>query len=556
MKFKEQVISALAKATKLKKEQISELIEVPPDPKLGDLSLPCFKLSKQLKQDPKKIAANLAKKIKGAKATGPYINFFVDTQKLAEQVLKQISKEKNKYGSKKKTKKVILIESPSPNTNKPLHVGHLRNLALAISVSKILSAQGYDSKLINLINDRGVHISKSMLAYQNWGKNKKPNKKPDHFVGDYYVMFSQKAKQHPMLLDEAQQMLKEWEAGNKKIIALWKKMNDWAIKGHNETYKRLGVKHTKTYFESDMYEEGRKIVLEGLKKKLFYKKPDGAVAINLGGELGEKILIRKDGTTVYITQDLYLAQQKYKNFKYDKSVYVVGSEQDYHFKVLFKLLELLKLPSAKGCYHLSHGMVYLPSGRIKSREGTKVDADDLLDKLEAFAKKEVKARQKLPEKKLNELSRKIAGAALSYYFLKHNPKTDMLFVPKESISWEGDTGPYLQYALVRAKKIIKKIRAKKGNPKLLSQGYETDLIKHLALFPEVTEQAANQYSPHLVANYAKDLAAKFNMFYEKCSVIRAKSKELQKARLMLVSAFAQTLKNALDLLGIEDVELM
>ncbi|MBD3262987.1 arginine--tRNA ligase [Candidatus Woesearchaeota archaeon] len=300
MKFKKQVISAIAKVTKLKKKQVEELLEIPPDTKLGDLAFPCFVLSKKLKKAPKKIAEDLAKKIKPKglikeiKATGPYLNFFVDGQKLADQTLKQILKQKNKYGTKKKIKKVIIIESPSPNTNKPLHIGHLRNMALAISLSRILSAQGYDSKFVNLYNDRGIHISKSMLAYQKWGKGKKPNKKSDHFVGDYYVMFSQKAKQHPKLIDEAQQMVKDWEAHNKKVRALWKKMNSWVIKGFKQTYKRLGIKHNKTYFESKMYEKGRKIVLAGLKKNIFYKTDDGAVAIDLGGNLGEKILIRKD----------------------------------------------------------------------------------------------------------------------------------------------------------------------------------------------------------------------------------------------------------------------
>ncbi len=557
----------ISKETKLSESQILDLIEIPPDPKLGDLAFPCFSLSKDLKKSPQDIAKDLASKIKPSdiiseiRATGPYINFFLDNTKLSKQILSRILKEKNKYGSLKPNKQIYIIEFPSPNTNKPLHLGHLRNIALASSISKILENQGYTIKRINLNNDRGIHIMKSMLAYDIWGEGRTPNSekiKSDHFVGDYYVLFSNKAKETPNLINQAQDLLLGWEQKDPNIRALWKKMNKWALDGFEQTYKRLGLKFDKTYFESDTYKGGKAIVEQGLNQGLFFKNEDGAVLADLSHEnLGEKILLRPDGTSVYITQDLYLADLKYKDFKYNKSIYVAGSEQNYHFQVLFALLKALQKPYAEDCYHLNFELVYLPEGKMKSREGTVVDADDILDEMHEIAKMEVSARHdNISEKKLDQIAEKIGQAAIRFFLIKYSRNKAIIFNPKEAISFEGETGPYLQYALVRANKILAKQKLSKPDYSLLNSEEEIALIKKLAQFPEKIQESFKQYSPHILANYTIELSQQFNTFYEKCHVLKAESKDLKNARLSLVQAFTQTLKNALHLLNIEEVELM
>ncbi|MBI2110490.1 arginine--tRNA ligase, partial [Candidatus Woesearchaeota archaeon] len=344
--FKKEIVKQLKPFVQLTEKEIQDSLEISPNNSLGDYAFPCFVLTKTLKKNPKEIAADLAKKIKPTsyiqeiQAVNSYINFFINKTKLAELTLTSINKQKDKYGSSLQgKKKKMVVEFPAPNTNKPLHIGHLRNLSIGESVSRILESQNYKIYRVNLYNDRGIHICKAMLAYQKWGKNKIPNKKSDHFVGDFYVLFSQQAKQHPELNEEVQEMLRKWEANDPKIRALWKKMNSWALKGMEQTYKQFNTnKFVKNYYESNIYLKGKDIIKKGLQKKLFKEDSDGSIFIDLEKPLGKKVLVRKDTTSLYITQDLYLATLKYRDFHFSKSIYVVGNEQDYHFQVLFKIL--------------------------------------------------------------------------------------------------------------------------------------------------------------------------------------------------------------------------
>jgi len=563
MNPKNKVAKLLASATKLPTKQVASTLEVPSNSKLGDLAFPCFMLSKQYKRAPAKIAEELASKLNSkdleVKAAGPYVNFFFNKGKFVQDTVKTVLKQKSSYADAVLGRgKKAMVEFASPNTNKPLHFGHLRNMSIGESTSRILEKAGYDVIRVNLNNDRGISVCKSMLAYQKWGRNRKPSTKPDHFVGDFYIMFSNKAKQNPELEQEAREMLRKWEADDKSTLALWKRMSGWALKGYEQTYKRFGIKFDKQYYESQMYKEGKDMVLAGLGKGLFYEDETGATLIDLSNEgLDSKVLVRADGTAVYVTQDLYLAQLKYKDYNIDKSIHVVGSEQNYHFKVLFKVLDLLRplgYKFAKENYHLSHGMVHLPSGRMKSREGTTVDADELIDKLEALASTEIKKRHKTPSKKL---ASKIGGGAIKYFLLKYDARKDFTFDPKKSISFEGDTGPYLQYALVRARQIMKKVGSVSISlDALLDAPQEFELAKTLASYPEVVVEAAENYAPHKVANYAYKLCRQFSSFYEACPVLRAESEAVKAARLGLVKAFAQTLEDALGLLGIEQVGQM
>ena len=534
-------------------------LETPPDSKLGDLSLPCFLLSKSIKKNPSVISKELEQKIsipkgsiiKEVKSAGPYLNFFFDENKTAEITLKNIMGSKNRYGDKKKLGRTVVIEFPAPNTNKPLHLGHLRNMALGESVSRILETQGYDVVRVNLNNDRGVHICQSVLAYKKWGKGRKPTKKSDHFVGDFYVMFSKKVRDNPKLKEEVQDMLRKWEARDPETMRLWKKMREWAIEGFSKTYERFGIRHEKTYHESEIYEKGREIVLKGLEKGIFQKDKSGNVVVDLG-KLGKKVLLREDGTSVYVTQDLYLAKLRYDDYKYDKSIYVVANEQDYHFKVLFTVLRMLGFKFAEGCHHLSYGMIYLPEGRMKSREGTIVDADELMDKLTAMAKKEVESRHKLSKSKVVELSEKINLAALKYFLLKYSAHKNFTFNPKESLSFDGETGPYLQYSAVRAKRILEK---SEKSPKFsrIEKGMEYQLIKKFMYLEDVLSKAAENLTPHSLANYAMELAQMFSEFYTKCQVIGS---GYEASRLAIVKSYYIVISKCLYLLGIDVPEMM
>ncbi len=565
--MKEVVAKILKKALKEKdvsmtKEEIMNIIEIPPTSDLGDYAFPCFSLSKELKDNPSQIAIEIREKIGNAPATdfedvqtkGPYINFFVNRKSLARQVVWDAIMKKKDYGrTVSKTKKRTMVEFCSPNTNKPLHLGHLRNMALGESVSRILEFS--DEKIIraNLNNDRGVHICKSMLAYKKWGKDKTPDDKklkPDHFVGHFYTLFNKKKTKK--LEKEAQEMLMKWESGDKETLMLWKLLNGWSLKGFKQTYETFGTKFDTEFFESKIYNKGRKLILDGVKNGLFEKTKKGEVKINLEEEgLGEKILLRNDGTALYITQDLALAKEKFERYDLDRSIYITGNEQNYHFNVLFSLLRKLGFSEEVG--HLSYGLVNLPSGRMKSREGKIVDADDLIERVRLIAEKELLKREKLPKSELRKRSLVIALSAIKYMLLKIDLKKDMLFNPKESVSFDGNTGPYILYSYARASSIMKKAPKEKKFevPELTEK--EIELVKKLSYFPEVASNSAKNLNPSLVANYSYQLAQLFNEFYHDSKVIGSDEESF---RLALVQAFRQTLRNALDLLGIETLEEM
>ncbi len=551
------------------------VIEVPPDPNLGDYAFPCFILSKKLKKSPVQVAEYLAGKIRPddmiseVRNIGPYLNFFVRKDRMAEGVLREIADNGEKFGNSSAGKdRTMLIEYPGPNTNKPLHLGHVRNMALGQSMSRILQSQGYDVKRVNINNDRGVHICKSMLAYQRWGEGKTPadsDRKSDHFVGDYYVLFCQKAKEDESLEEEAKEMLLKWEKGDPEVRALWKQMNEWAFAGFKETYKRFDMaEFDKEYYESRTYLEGKKMVLEGLKKGLFKKNDDGAIVVDLEKEgLGEKVLLRSDGTSVYVTQDLYLALIRHDEFRFDGMAYVVATEQNYHFKVLFTLLKKLGYKWADRCHHFAYGMVLLPEGKMKSREGTVVDADDLMLEMEELAKDEILKRYKdLDVEEVHDRARMISLGAIKFYLLRVDAIKDMTFHPQESISFEGDTGPYLQYTHARACSILRKA-AESGmevsadvDYASLKHGSEIALINALAEFPVKVAEACEQYRPHIIAQCLLGIGRAFNEFYHSCPCTQEKDAKVAAARLFLIDCARQVISNGLGLLDVKAPEEM
>ena len=547
----------------LKKEDVESLLEVPPSDDLGDYSFPCFSLAKKLKKNPiaiaddliKKIKKNLPKEISNVDFNGAYVNFFINKKILAESVLKKVRRKD--FGKLKLDKKRIGIEYPSPNTNKALHVGHLRNMAIGGAITNMVENAGNKTFHLNLFNDRGILISKSMIGYERFAKGKSPKSegiKGDKFVGDLYIRFSKESAKKIELENDAKDKLKLWEEGDLETRKLWKKMNSWAYGGIQKTFDKFGLaKIDKSYYESEIYKNGRKIIEEGLKKGLFGKK-GGAVVINLEKEnLGEKILLRSDGTSVYITQDLFLAEQKVKDFNLDSSYYVVGCDQDYHFKVLFSILD--KLGLKKDWRHLSYGMVSLPSGKMKSREGTAVSADELIDETSAIAKKGIieRASKKLNEKELDERALKISLAAIKYNLLKVAISKGIVFNPKEALAFEGDTGPYLLYSYARASSIIRKVKNKKLVKIVELNDSEIKLLKKIDSFSEVVKRAYENLAPNLIANYSFELAQIFNEFYHACPVLGSVEEGF---RLRLVDVFRIVLKKSLDLLGIDVVEEM
>lgn len=564
--MKEKIAELLKKPTKLKKDEIMNLIEVPKDSKLGDYSFPCFALSKSLKKNPVEIAKDIVGSIENTlefekvEAVGPYINIFINRNVLAESVLQKVQKERDKYGSSKAKKEKTVLEFPSPNTNKPLHLGHVRNIVLGQSASNILKFSGDDVKIVNLNNDRGVHICKSMIAYEKFGKGETPEKsrsKSDHFVGDYYVKFAVEAAKDKSLEEAAQECLVKWESGDKATLELWKKMNKWALAGFNETYKKFGLNIDKSYFESKIYKSGKDIINAQLKKKIVQKKEDGAIFIDLNDKsLGEKILLRADGTSIYITQDIYLAILKQKEYKFSKSIYISAREQDHHFKVLFEILRRFGYGWAGKLQHLSYGMVNLESGRMKSREGNVVDADDIIDEMKNLALEGIEKRWKdISKSEKEKRAAAIAMAAIRYYFLKVDKTRDLTFKPEESLAFEGDTGPYLLYSYARAKSILEK--AKYNSKKKYSMhnlnDLEKNMVSQLGKFPKAVESAYNDLAPNLIANYAFETAQLFNEFYHANQVIGSENEQF---RLVLVDSFSQVLKNALNLLGIPVIEKM
>lgn len=565
--MKEELITFL-KVELTKDLDYDKLLEKPKVDGHGDFALPMFLLSKELKKSPIEIAKEKASKLTQKKpsfiskieANGPYVNFFLNNELLAKEIIKSVFDGSLLDINGKKEK--ILIEFPSPNTNKPLHLGHVRNMLLGKSISLILEKNGKKVIRANLNNDRGIAICKSMLAYLKYGNKLTPQKaklKSDHFVGNFYVEFEKRKKENSNLEEEAQQMLLKWEEGDKEIVGLWKLMNDWALQGFKETYEKYGISHDKQYFESDIYKKGKETVLKGLKENIFEKDEDGNIIVDLTSKgLDKKILLRKDGTSIYITQDIALAYEKEKDFKANRYIFVVGSEQAYHFNVLFNILEKLGFNTLDKNYHLSYGMVYLPEGRMKSREGNVVDADDLLEDVRFSAKEELKIRNKdLSEEELDKRSHIIALGAISFFILKFNPLHDMTYNPKESLSFEGETGPYVQYTYARIRSVLKKAKYSKA-PQIdysLFSEKEISLLKIIKEYPDVVREAAEKLRPSSITHYLIRLSQAYNDFYQNNPIL-IQEKKTKEARLVLCDITSQILKDALLLLGIDTLEEM
>lgn len=476
---------------------------------------------------------------------------------------------------------LVMVEYSSPNTNKPLHLGHIRNNLLGFALSEVLKANGNRVVKTNIVNDRGIHICKSMLAWQKWGNGETPEstgKKGDHLVGDYYVMFDkhykaelaelqskglskEEAEAQSTLMAEARNMLRLWEAGDLEVVSLWENMNSWVYAGFDETYKRLGVDFDKIYYESQTYLDGKETVLEGLQKNIFYKKEDGSVWADLTAEgLDHKLLLRSDGTSVYMTQDIGTAKLRFDDFPINTMVYVVGNEQNYHFQVLSILLDKLGFEFGKGLVHFSYGMVELPEGKMKSREGTVVDADDLVDEMIATAKETSQELGKLDgvsEEEANNIARMVGMGALKYFILKVDPKKNMTFNPKESIDFNGNTGPFIQYTHARIQSILRKA-AEQGIsiPTTLSADIslsvkEEGLVQQVAEYASIVKQAGDEYNPALIANYIYDLVKEYNQFYHDYTILKEENADLKNFRLILSDNVGRVVKSGMSLLGIE-----
>jgi len=554
----------------------------------GDITVVVFPMLRYIKGNPEKIGIQIGtylekelNEVKGFNVIKGFLNLVI-TDNYYKNFFDS-TKDDQGYGRKpEQDKDAILVEYSSPNTNKPLHLGHIRNNLLGYSVAEILKANGNRVYKTQIINDRGIHICKSMLAWQMFGNGETPEStglKGDKLAGVYYVKFDQiykeevekliatgkdKAKaerEAPMLL-KAQEMLRKWEAGDSEVVKLWKKMNGWVYEGFDETYANLGVNFDKLYFESETYLLGKDVIAEGIDNGIFYRKEDGSVWIDLTDEgLDEKIVLRADGTAVYMTQDIGTAIQRVKDFPdIGGMVYTVGNEQDYHFKVLFLILKKLGYSWAQHLYHLSYGMVDLPEGKMKSREGTVVDADDLIDEMTNTAAQISQELGKLDdysEEERQKLYRIIGLGALKYYILKVDPKKRILFNPKESVDFQGNTGPFIQYTYARIQSILRKANLS-ASDLLNKQGQtitlhpkEKELIKLLEIYPETVKLAAENYSPALIANYTYDLVKEFNSFYQQVSILGESEEEIRVFRVQLAKKVGEVIKSAFKLLGIE-----
>ena len=480
---------------------------------------------------------------------------------------------------------LIMVEYSSPNTNKPLHLGHVRNNLLGYSISKILEAAGNKVFKTNIVNDRGIHICKSMLAWKRWGNGATPEstgKKGDHLIGDFYVLFDKHYKEElnglmaegktkeeaeaaSQLMTEARAMLRAWEQGDPEVVSLWKMMNSWVYAGFDETYKRLGVSFDEIYYESETYLLGKEEVLRGLAEGKFVQDPDGSVWADFTDEgLDRKILLRSDGTSVYITQDIGTAKMRFDKHPIDKMVYVVGNEQEYHFKVLSLLLDRLGYAFGKGLVHFSYGMVELPNGKMKSREGTVVDADDLMDEMiataKAIAEEQGKAKDMTSEEAA-EVARRVGLASLKYFILKVDPRKNMVFNPEESIDFNGNTGSFIQYTYARIRSVLRKaeeqgIMLPDQFGSLALSLKEQGLIGQIASYPEIIAEAAKSFSPAVIANYVYELVKEYNQFYHEFSILKEEDSELRAFRLALSEVVARTIASGMELLGIEMVERM
>ena len=549
------------------------VVQVPPKPEMGDLAFPLFPYAKAFRKAPNVISEELTQAINAfadkpdgqAFAAGPYMNVRVAMDSLVSDLSKNVLENGDNWGNTQSMKgRRIMVEFSCPNTNKPLHLGHVRNDCLGASVSRILKANGAQVMKVNLINNRGVHICKSMLAYQKFGNGETPEStgiKGDHFVGNWYVRFARWEKEDPDADRQAQDLLVKWEDGDPQTISLWKLMNGWTISGMEETYRNMGISFDRYYFESDTYKLGKDKVLDGLERGVFQRQEDGAVYIdNTDIGLDRKILLRKDGTSIYITQDIGTAISRHDDWPFDSLVYVVASEQQYHFKVLFHVLDKLGYPWAKNLHHLSYGMVFLPEGKMKSREGTVVDADDLMASLSEMARGQIMEKGREEElEDIDATAHDIALGAINYYMLQFDPTKDITFNPKESLSFNGNTGPYLQYMGARICSMLRKYdgpAADSFNPALLSAEDEREILKLIGSYPEVVAKAGEKYDPSFICAFLYDLSKKFSKYYHDTRILNAETPALVSARVALCRMVLQCLKNAFFLVGIPFLERM
>lgn len=555
----------------------------------GDFTFVVFPHLKQTKKGPEQTANDFGKYIKenveeieSFNVIKGFLNLTLSNKFWITYLQKNYSAEKFGFATQPSGQK-ILVEYSSPNTNKPLHLGHIRNNLLGFSVAEILKANGHTVHTCNLVNDRGIHICKSMLAWMKFGKGETPETsgmKGDHLVGKYYVEFDKQYKREISELEtqglskeeaekkapciiEAQQLLQKWEAGDEETVNVWKMMNGWVYKGFEVTYKKLGVQFDQFYYESNTYLLGKEIVQDGLSRGVFFKKDDGSVWIDLTEDgLDQKLVLRADGTSVYITQDIGTADLKYKQFECDRSVYVVGNEQDYHFKVLKLIIKKLGRKYADGIIHLSYGMVELPEGKMKSREGTVVDADDLIDEMVHTAKETTIALGKtegLGEEELNELYEMIGMGALKYFLLKVDPKKKMMFNPAESIDFQGNTGPFIQYTHARIRSILRNAKVQDLSidfSEIQVLPLEKDLLKILYKYPEVIKNAGQEMSPGLIANYIYELSKVFSHFYHEHTIIKENNISQRNLRLMLCYLISNIIRSGFGLLGVKVPERM
>ena len=556
----------------------------------GDITLVVFPMLKQVKTNPAQLAENIGNFLKNEvpeisdfNVVKGFLNLVVADHFYIDFFNRVKASEEFGIVPPASDKSGIMVEYSSPNTNKPLHLGHIRNNLLGYSVSEILKANGNEVYKVQVINDRGIHICKSMVAWEKFGDQETPEStglKGDKLVGNYYVKFDQEyksqiaqlqeegksedeAKAQAPIFMEAQEMLRKWEANDPEVVKLWKTMNGWVYDGFEKTYSALGVDFDKNYYESETYLLGKDKVLKGLEEGIFYKKPDGSVWIDLSDEgLDEKIVLRSDGTAVYMTQDIGTAIQRFEDFDINQMVYTVGNEQDYHFKVLFLILRKLGYDWAESLFHLSYGMVDLPSGKMKSREGTVVDADDLIAEMTETARSISEELGKLDgytETEKDELYRIIGLGALKYYILKVDPKKRILFNPEESVDFQGNTGPFIQYTYARIQSILRKAEADLSSA--VPSGYELhdkekELLKQIQLYPETVALAGENLSPALIANYTYELVKSFNSFYQNVSILGADSEEQITFRVQLSNLVANMIKSSFRLLGIEVPERM
>ena len=557
----------------------------------GDLTVVVFPFTRYSRKSPEETAKELGEYLKQNieevetyNVIKGFLNVVISSAYWIE-VLNDVAKEE-KYGyAKVPSGKTYMIEYSSPNTNKPLHLGHIRNNFLGWSVSEIQKANGHKVIMVNLVNDRGIHICKSMIAWEKFANGATPEStgtKGDHFVGDYYVRFDkeykaqikelmeqgkteEEAKKEAPILLEAQEMLRKWEAGDEKVVSLWRTMNDWVLKGFDETYKMMGISFDKVYFESQTYKKGRDLVLKGLADGVLYRKDTGSVWADLTGDgLDHKLLLRDDGTSVYMTQDIGTAYDRFNEFNMDQEIYVVGNEQNYHFQVLSLVCKKLGFDWADKIKHLSYGMVELPEGKMKSREGTVVDADDLIDEMIHTARTTSEELGKLDgytKEEAEDVYRKVALGALKYFILKVDPKKTMMFKPKESIDFNGNTGPFIQYTYTRIKSVLRKaeeagVKIVPGDIHTALTEKEQNLVKLIAKLPAVVKEAGDNYSPALIGNYAYELAKEFNQFYHDYSILKEENEQVRNLRLLLAQQCSVAIENAMGMLGIEMPERM